>query len=48
MLAGTLGVGRDGECRCEVEIALERQPEGTAGGGEFLKAHITEFGFAKA
>ena len=31
MLAGALGVGRDREGRCEVEIALKRQPERAAG-----------------
>ena len=48
MLAGALGVGRDREGRCEVEIALERKPEGAAGGGEFCEAHVAEFGFAEA
>ena len=47
MLAGEVGVGRHRSRRCEVEVTLERQPEGAAGAPELQQAHVAEFGLAE-
>lgn len=48
ILAGEVGVGSDRSRRREVQIALERYPEGSTIGGEFREAHVVEFRFAEA
>jgi hypothetical protein len=43
MLAGEIGVGRDRARRCEVQIALDGQPERPPRGGELVHAYVAEF-----
>jgi hypothetical protein len=48
MLAGEFGIDRDRSRRREVEIALERKPQRTAGGGELVETHVDEFRLPEA